>query len=114
MIDSSNMRVTLYKVKAHVGIKGNWWADEFAKIGCQGKGKDVELKLPETRRNMAIRLLWVELESIVPGWGGKWLGKMRREVAYDIREFGKLCSESEGAGGGLPGWRKPKATMFEK
>ena len=74
MLDSSNMRVTLCKVKAHVGIKGNWWADEFAKIGCQGKGKDVELRVPETRRNLAIRLLWVELESIEPGGvGNGWV-----------------------------------------
>ena len=54
MLDSSNMKVTLCKVKAYVGIEGNWWADDFAKIGRHGKGKDVELKLPEPSMNMAV------------------------------------------------------------
>ena len=113
MINSSNMRVTLHKVKAHVGIEGNWWADELAKIGCQGKGKDIELRLPETKRNLAIRFLWVELESIEPGGGGKWLGRLRRDAAHDIGEFKKLFVESGKGDGDLPGWRKPEATMIE-
>ena len=54
MIDSSNMNVTPCKVKADVGIEGNWWVDEFAKIGCQGRGKDVGLKLLEPSMNMAV------------------------------------------------------------
>lgn len=112
MLESSNMKFALCKVKAHVGIEGKWWADEFAKIGCQGKGKDVELKLPEPRMNMTARVLLVELDSIVPGKGIRWLGKMRKEVANDIRVLVKLCSESEGAGGSLPIRREPKATIF--
>jgi len=39
---------------------------------------------------------------------------MRREEANDIRGFVKLCSESEGAGGSLPGWREPKVTIFQR
>ena len=39
---------------------------------------------------------------------------MRREEANDIRGFVKLCSESEGAGGSLSGWREPKVTIFQR
>ena len=62
--------------------------------------------------NMAVTLLLVELDSIEPGKGFRWLGKMRREEANDIRGFVKLCSESEGVGGSLPDWKEPKATIF--
>ena len=53
-------------------------------------------------------------DSIVTGKGVRWLGKMRKEVANDIRGFVKLCSESEGAGGSLSGWREPKVTIFQR
>ena len=62
--------------------------------------------------SMAVRLLLVELESIVPGKGLRWLGKIRKEATNDIRGFGKLCSEAGGGAGGLPGWSIQRATIF--
>ena len=68
--------------------------------------------MPELSMNMAVWLLLMELESIVPGKGVRWLGKIRKEAANDIRGFGKLCSEAGGGEGSLPGWSVPKANIF--
>ena len=80
MVDNSNMKVPLHKVKVHIGIEGNWWADEFAKIGCQGKGRDEVLEMPKVNMNLAIRLFLVEIDSIEPGNGSRWLTKIKKGV----------------------------------
>ena len=80
MVDSSNMKVTLHKVKAHIRIEGNWWADEFAKIGCQGKGRDEVLEISKVSMNLAIRLLLVKIDSIVPRSGSRWLRKIKKSL----------------------------------
>ena len=74
------MKVTLHKVKAHIRIEGNWWADEFAKIGCQGKGRDEVLEISKVSMNLAIRLLLVKIDSIVPRSGSRWLRKIKKSL----------------------------------
>ena len=63
--------------------------------------------MPKLRMNMVVRLLLLELESMVLGKGVRWLGKIRKEAANNIRGFGKLCSETGGGEGSLPGWSIP-------
>ena len=113
MVDNSNINVTLHEVKAHAGVEGNCWADEFVKIGSQGKIRLDKLELPRGSMNLAERFLLMEIESFEPGNSLKWVRKLQKGAVNNIRLY-KNCSEVFSKEGSKPAWSMPRTTMPER
>ncbi len=114
MVDENKTKVFLHKVKAHAGIEGNCRADDFAKIGCQGKIRQGNVVGVKESVSLAERLLMFEIEKIKFGQGFIWLKNLRQEAAHDIKTFKKICSLANKGMDSRPPWALPEASILEK